>query len=132
MAGRETDTMKLEASAAQVRALLDLAPSAVEAQEPGNGERRDPARIPPPLLERYRSLLAAGRRPPVVAIVGGACSGCHVRLPTTLEYQALHVFALYSCPRCRRLLYAPDFLEAADDRLTGATPRPRAPGRPPR
>jgi predicted nucleic acid-binding Zn-ribbon protein len=125
--------MKLEASAVQVRALLDLAPSAVEAQQSGNEERRvDPARIPPAVLERYQSLLAAGRRPPVVAILAGACSGCHVRLPTTLEYQARHVFALYSCPRCRRLLYAPDFLEAADDRPSAAKPRPRALVRPPR
>jgi predicted nucleic acid-binding Zn-ribbon protein len=126
--------MKLEANSKQVRALLDLASAYAPAEGPESGAPGGDAatRLPPALLERYESLLAAGRRPAVVAIVDGTCSGCHVRLPTSLEYQAGRALALYTCPRCRRLLYAPRLLEGQEDPAPEGRPARRIAARPER
>jgi predicted nucleic acid-binding Zn-ribbon protein len=107
--------VKIEATAKEIRALLSLARLNAAADKPIlDADRRAPdavrRRIPSLLLERYHSLLAAGRRPAVVAIERGACSGCHVRLPTMLEYQASRLLALYTCPHCRRMVYAQELL----------------------
>jgi hypothetical protein len=107
--------MKMEATAKQIRALLGLAKLNAGADEPALDAHGRPhealqRRIPRLLLERYHSLLEAGRSPAVVAIERGTCSGCHVRLPTMLEYQAGRSLALYTCPHCRRMLYAQDLL----------------------
>lgn len=105
--------MKIEATAMQIRALLELT-------ERNVGEHE----IPRPLLERYHWLLAAGRSPAVVPMERGVCSGCHVRLPTMFEAQAGRSLALYTCPHCRRLLYAQELLgpdpEAPPARSPGA------------
>jgi predicted nucleic acid-binding Zn-ribbon protein len=90
--------MKIEASADQIRALLSLASLDAEGEALQCG-------LPPLALERCRALVAAGRRPPIVTIERGACSGCHLRLPAMVEAKATHCLALYSCPHCRRLLY---------------------------
>lgn len=111
--------MKFEATKTEIRALVGLARRSTAAPS-----------LPRPLLERYHWLLAAGRSPAVVPIERGICSGCHVRLPTMLEHQAGCSLALYTCPHCRRLLYAPALVDgeprtpAAKAPRRGATPSP--------
>lgn len=107
--------MKIEATVKQIRALLELAELdegvdrlTVEACRGGHEALQRGA--PRFLLERYHALINAGRTPAVVAIEGGACSGCHVRLPTMLEHQAGCLLALYTCPHCRRMLYSAKLL----------------------
>jgi predicted nucleic acid-binding Zn-ribbon protein len=90
--------VKIEVTVKQIRALVQLA------------DRDDERGLPRLLLERYHSLVNAGRTPAVVAIDRGTCSGCHIRLPTMLEHQAARSLALYACPHCRRLLYAPELV----------------------
>jgi predicted nucleic acid-binding Zn-ribbon protein len=99
--------VKFDATATEIRALVGLAQRNAAAQT-----------LPRPLLERYQWLIGAGRSPAVVPIEKGVCSGCHVRLPTMLEHRAACSLALYTCPYCRRLLYAPGLL--------GEDPRPPA------
>jgi predicted nucleic acid-binding Zn-ribbon protein len=94
--------MKIEAAASQIQALLRL-------DRPGAMAEEERA-LPEAILERYHSLLRAGRTPAVVAIERGACSGCHILLPAILEHKAGRSLALYTCPRCQRLLYAPELL----------------------
>ena len=103
--------MKIDATVKQIRALLELADLnegadrlTVEAYR--RGHEAVQRGVPRLLLERYHSLINAGRTPAVVAIERGACSGCHVRLPTMFEHQARRLLALYTCPHCRRMLYA--------------------------
>jgi predicted nucleic acid-binding Zn-ribbon protein len=107
--------MRIEATVQEIRSLLELAE--LDLQEPqlppdAYRTRREAARsrVASAILERYEALLEAGRSPGVVAIRRGSCSGCHVRLPTMLEYRALRAPALHACPHCRRLLYAPELL----------------------
>lgn len=107
--------MKIEATVKQIRTLLELAELnegadrlTVEAYRRGHEALQ--RGVPRLLLERYHSLISAGRTPALVTIERGACTGCHVRLPTMLEHQAGRLLALYTCPHCRRMLYAPRLL----------------------
>ena len=113
--------MKFEASAAEIRALLGLGQRNVSAPN-----------LPRPLVERYQWLLGVGRSPAVVPLERGVCSGCHVRLPTMLEHRVTSSLALYTCPHCRRLLFAPGLLEAspvAPVKAPGRRPPSAAPKR---
>jgi predicted nucleic acid-binding Zn-ribbon protein len=107
--------MRIEATVQEILALLQLVAFETEAQElPLETYRsRHEARrklVIGPLLERYEILLHAGRRPAIVAIERGACSGCHLRLPTMVEARARRSIAVHSCPHCRRMLYAPELV----------------------
>lgn len=108
--------MKLEATATEIRALLGLAARNTKAQV-----------LPAPLLDRYHWLVGAGRSPAVVPIERGVCSGCHVRLPTMLEHQAGCSLALYTCPHCRRMLYAPGLLDGEPQAPKAKSSRRAAP-----
>jgi uncharacterized protein len=126
--------VKIEANAGDIRALLELAEvdrSANQAEPKARRQDRAAAarRVPRPLLDRYELLLEVGRTPVVVAIERGACSGCHVRLPTMVEYNARRSPAVLTCPHCRRMLYAPGLVrKELDD--SDAKARPAAPGSP--
>jgi predicted nucleic acid-binding Zn-ribbon protein len=102
--------MKIEATVKQIRALLELAALNDGADgltaEARRGKEATQRGVPRLVLERYHSLIDTGRTPAVVAIERGTCTGCHIRLPTMLEYQAGRLVALYTCPHCRRMLYA--------------------------
>lgn len=116
--------MKIEATVQEIRALVQLAqqdPQALEKPRETRGSPREAGSAVPrkALLDRYQSLLEAGRRPAIVAIERGHCSGCHVRLPTVVESRARMLPAVHICPHCRRLLYSPELLGADDQRLTG-------------
>jgi predicted nucleic acid-binding Zn-ribbon protein len=107
--------MKIEATVQDIRWLLDLAEQ--DARAPGVppdtgrvGREASRRRLPRTLADRYQTLLEVRRHPAIVAIERGVCSGCHVRLPTMVEYQARHAPAVHVCPHCRRMLYAPELL----------------------
>jgi predicted nucleic acid-binding Zn-ribbon protein len=107
--------MTIEANAGEIRALLrlverDAAPEpSAESARASNADRKG---LPPLVVERYDALVAAGRRPPVATIERGACSGCHLRLPTMVESKVTHALALHTCPHCRRMLYSRELLES--------------------
>ena len=114
--------MRIEATVREIRALLELAKLDAQAQElplETYQSRREASRrrVARALLERYQTLLDAGRSPVIAAIERGSCSGCHLRLPTMLESQARRSPAVHTCPHCRRILYAPERLAEEDSRL---------------
>jgi len=107
--------VKIEATAKQIRALLQLAEvdqdEGQPASEAGHRSREALAsHVPRRLLDRYQLLLAVGRTPVVVAIERGTCLGCHLRLPTMIECKARCSPAIHACPHCRRMLYVPEWL----------------------
>jgi len=117
--------MSIEATVQEIRALLQLAELDVQAQElpPETYRSRREAsrkRVARALLERYESLLDAGRCPVIAAIERSSCSGCHLRLPTMVESQARRSPAVHACPHCRRMLYAPELLTAEALREAGS------------
>jgi predicted nucleic acid-binding Zn-ribbon protein len=102
----------IDATVQEIRALLQLAD--LDAQEPNlppdaYRSRREASRrrVAKALLERYEALLEASRFPAIVAVERQTCSGCHVRLPTMVEYQVRRSPSVHSCPHCRRMVYAP-------------------------
>lgn len=118
--------MKIDATTDQIRALLRLA------ERDGHGRETDVSwrgreaalrGMPRALLERYESLVDAGRAPALVAIEAGTCRGCHVRLPTMLESSARRGPAIHSCPHCGRMLYAPQFVSEPTPADEGLAPR---------
>jgi len=62
------------------------------------------------ILEGYDRALRTGRRPAVVRLVGCVCSGCHVRLHSTLEQKIRRRHGVAACPHCLRLVYDPAWL----------------------
>jgi predicted nucleic acid-binding Zn-ribbon protein len=109
--------VKFEASVKQIRGLLQLAELNQEADKLTleacrRGHEAVQRGLPRIVLERYHALINAGRTPAVVAIEQGTCLGCHVRLPTMLEHRARRSPGLYTCPHCRRMLYASELLRA--------------------
>lgn len=74
------------------------------------------ARLSPEILEAYNRALSAGRRPAVVRMVASVCSGCHVRLHSTLEQKIRRRRGAGPCPHCLRLVYDPAWLDGAESR----------------
>jgi hypothetical protein len=123
--------VKFEATVKEIRALLQLAEidrGPARAQAGGSSRRREALRscMPRLLVERYGSLVDAGYSPAVVAIERGACSGCHLRLPTMVEYAARRTPAVHTCPHCRRMLYTPE-LVSEDPHANAGNSRRTAP-----
>jgi len=96
---------------AEIAALVDLAQR--DGALRGEDERRRlGALLSREVLEAYELALRAGRQPAVVRLVASVCSGCHVRLPTTLDQKIRRVRGVGACPHCLRLVYDPEWLVA--------------------
>jgi predicted nucleic acid-binding Zn-ribbon protein len=74
------------------------------------------ARLSPEIRVAYDRALRAGRQPGVVRLAASVCSGCHVRLHSTLEQKIRRRRGVGSCPHCLRLVYDPAWLDTADSR----------------
>lgn len=111
-----------KAAAAEIAALVRLG-ELDEALLDRQDERRRPvydevaderhalgARLPPDILEAYERAMRGGRRPAVVRLVASVCSGCHVRLHSTLEQKIRRRRGVAACPHCLRLVYDPEWL----------------------
>jgi predicted nucleic acid-binding Zn-ribbon protein len=62
-------------------------------------------------LKTYDSLV--GKRGYAVApVVKGTCLGCHVALPPQLNNVLARGQSIETCPRCSRLIYRKEWLEA--------------------
>jgi predicted nucleic acid-binding Zn-ribbon protein len=126
--------MKVEATREDIRVLLELIElhaSAEPVMSAAAARARDAAerRLPDEILTRYRHLTAAGRHPVIVAVEREACSGCHVRLATMVVDRVKHSIGIYVCPRCQRMLYAPE-IRSAPPGGDVVEKRPRARRRP--
>jgi predicted nucleic acid-binding Zn-ribbon protein len=123
--------VRIDATLEELRALLQLAEVDARMEEltpDAYRSRREASRrrVGPRLLERYEELLEAGRSPALVAMERGNCTGCHIRLPTLVEYRVRCSPAIHSCPHCRRMVYAKELLATESG---GATSRKAPPGR---
>jgi predicted nucleic acid-binding Zn-ribbon protein len=68
------------------------------------------ARLSPEVLDAYDRAMRGGRHPAVVSLVASVCSGCHVRLHSTLEQKIRRRRGVAPCPHCLRLVYDPAWL----------------------
>lgn len=121
--------MKIEATARQIRVLLQLAQVDRSASQPASKADREShdavaSHLPRRLLDRYELLREVGRTPVVVAVEHGTCSGCHLRLPAMVECKTHRTPAIHTCPHCRRMLYAPELVRE-DAHSADRKPSPR-------
>lgn len=70
--------------------------------------------IPAPALAKYDQIAKSRKGLAVSAMVGGICTGCHVRLRPNVEQQVRKGDALTQCDNCQRILHyvAPPKAEA--------------------
>ena len=61
--------------------------------------------IPPAALSTYQLVLKARDGLAVVKVERGACQGCRILLPTSVEQQARTSEAIVQCSSCHRILY---------------------------
>ena len=61
--------------------------------------------IPPAALSTYQMVLKARDGLAVVKVERGACQGCRISLPTSVEQQARTSEAIVQCSSCYRILY---------------------------
>jgi predicted nucleic acid-binding Zn-ribbon protein len=61
--------------------------------------------VPPAHLRRYERL-RNGRRPTVVPLKDGICSGCHLQQTASTRHQVQRKNALVACESCGRILYS--------------------------
>lgn len=112
-------------TAAEIAALVHLAELDATLLARPN-ERRKPARtevadgrhalgakLSPDVLEAYERAMRGGRQPAVVRLVASVCSGCHVRLHSTLEQKIRRRRGVAACPHCLRLVYDPEWLDTS-------------------
>jgi predicted nucleic acid-binding Zn-ribbon protein len=105
--------MRIEATREDIRVLVELIElddRAGQVVAESETRARDAAerRLPDALLTRYRWLKATGRYPAMAAVEQETCSGCHVRLATMIADLVKRSIGIYTCPGCRRMLYAPE------------------------
>lgn len=116
----------MKRAAAEIAALVHLAELDAALLARQDEQRRKPvydevaderhtlgARLSPDVLEAYERAMRGGRHPAVVRLVASRCSGCHVRLHSTLEQRIRRGRGVAPCPHCLRLVYDPAWLDAA-------------------
>jgi hypothetical protein len=129
LAAASTPSRELAAArakaAAEIASLVHLAeldahplnrgdePRAPLSEAKAHERHRLTAKLAPETIEAYNRALRAGRQPAVVRLVANVCSGCHVRLHSTLEQKVRRRHGLGSCPHCLRIVYDPAWLHAA-------------------
>ena len=78
------------------------------------------AKLSSELLDAYNRSLRAGRRPAVVRLAANVCSGCNVRLHSTLEQKVRKRRGVGACPHCLRLVYDPAWLHGTTSLIVAA------------
>jgi predicted nucleic acid-binding Zn-ribbon protein len=68
------------------------------------------AKLSPDIRDAYERAVRGGRNPAVVSLVASVCSGCHVRLHSTLEQKIRRRRGVAACPHCLRVVYDPAWL----------------------
>jgi uncharacterized protein len=113
LAAKETDVAALRehVSAEQEKIAARVAELEVEISKFSGERARIASKVPAPLLKRYEVVLKR-RGIGLVPAVDGDCKGCHMSLPPQFYYQLAHFESVEACPRCQRLLYRADLLEA--------------------
>lgn len=66
------------------------------------------------LIQRYEAILKK-RKPALVEVIDGVCGGCHMSVPPQLANDLARMDSLASCPRCNRLLYRQELLDAESE-----------------
>ena len=87
---------------------LDTRLAAVKAElTQAEAERAEALKTVPPAFALTYSRLLQRRWPPVAALEGNACGGCHLTQPPSVAHVVRRNNSLVVCQMCGRILYAP-------------------------
>ena len=87
---------------------LDARLAVVQAElKQTEAERLEALKSVPPAFSLAYSRLLSRRWPPVVALEGNACGGCHLTQPPSVAHTVRRNNSLVVCQMCGRVLYAP-------------------------
>lgn len=113
LASRDADVQKLRDELAASQAGMADQIAALEAQLVEARAARDAARsqVDTKWTKIYDSL-AAKRGYAVAPVIKGVCQGCHMALPPQLNNILARMESIETCPRCGRLVYRQDMIEA--------------------
>lgn len=113
LASRDADVQKLRDELAQSEAGMADQVKALEEQLGEARTARDAARakVDKNVLKTYDAL-SAKRGYAVAPVIKGVCQGCHMALPPQLNNILARMESIETCPRCGRLVYRKDMLEA--------------------
>ena len=110
---RDADVQKLRDQLAESEAGMADQIAAIDAQLTEARVARDAARanVDKVMLKTYDSLV--GKRGYAVApVIKGTCQGCHMALPPQLNNILARMESIETCPRCSRLVYRKDMIDA--------------------
>jgi len=96
ISGHEAKIRALRERETQLQGELKAAQEAVAAARPAVAE---------PQLKLYDRLAARPGHPVCVAIGGGKCGGCHLKIPTHIEVKAKAGTEIATCDQCGRIVY---------------------------
>jgi predicted nucleic acid-binding Zn-ribbon protein len=110
---RDADVQKLRDELASSEAAMADQMAALAAQLAEARTARDAARthVEKQWLKTYDTL-SAKRGYAVAPVVKGVCQGCHMALPPQLNNILARMESIETCPRCARLVYRQDMVEA--------------------
>ena len=113
LASRDADVQKLRDELTSAEAAMADQVSALAAQVEEARRERDAARtqVEKQWLKTYDTL-SAKRGYAVAPVVKGVCQGCHMALPPQLNNILARMESIETCPRCARLVYRKDMVEA--------------------
>jgi hypothetical protein len=102
----ERDLAEAETRHAEALAALAVERAELESRQAARraDRERQVAELPPALKARYERVLAAGRRPAVVALVKNACGGCFTAQPPQRAQEVRRGEFVVVCEFCGRLL----------------------------
>jgi uncharacterized protein len=109
--GKDVETIRdsLAADEADVEARVAVLREEIVRVSEGRDEIR--AQIQPAVLKTYDAL-STKRGYSVAPVVKGVCQGCHTSLPPQMSNMLARGETIESCPRCGRIVYRPDTVEA--------------------
>jgi predicted nucleic acid-binding Zn-ribbon protein len=125
---RDKDVEALRAELANNEAQMAEQLDALKAQLAEAVAVRDAARsqVEPQWIKIYDTL-AAKRGYAVAPVVKGVCRGCHMALPPQLNNILARMESIQTCPRCGRLVYRQELLDADPAAAQGQQPPPQEP-----
>jgi len=110
VAQAQKELLLLQEKAKHKKSDLEKRGATVSAELIGAEEKQAVAEqaVPEDLLARYRRILKSKKDVAIVAVSGGACGGCHMKLTPQTILSARAAEHLVSCDNCGRLVYWPE------------------------
>ncbi|TMQ02554.1 MAG: hypothetical protein E6J91_51340 [Deltaproteobacteria bacterium] len=118
---RDVEALRSELTGSEAAMSGQLDALKAELAEATAGRDAARAQVDPQWIKIYDAV-AAKRGYAVAPVVKGVCQGCHMALPPQLSNVLARMESIQTCPRCSRMIYRKELLEAAPEAASDAKP----------